>query len=238
MTTHISTSTAKSITPSQFTEASKLWFCSEPRHVHKNCKSALIWKDQTQKQRPLVQLCMDNEPSYTIQNIRTEDSKYMFIEISPGTTEQCSLLHGLDQYALDLVDNNCKAWFGKELTMDQITSMYVPVMQPTAQTINLRLSIQNCNVWRISHARRTYSPATLQDIWEGCQVVPCIAINGIYFKAREMGLSLTCSAILVLETTSLIPFHLSDDYKCEERTETCDMLPEHEDMESTISAHA
>lgn len=228
----------RTLLPQEVHEASKSWYCSEPYTNKKNGRSALIWSDAKRNYRPSIQLCMADEPSHIVNGVEVStSSSYMFLEVKPGTDEQFDLLNYLDRYAFDLAECNCNLWFGKNLTKEQIRSMYCPLINSETNTLTLRLPLRSCSVWKVSEARCRYSTGSLEDISIGCRVLPCISVNGIYFKAREMGLSVTCTALIVFESKKVMPFHLSEDYACEESDDTEDCLPEHDDCDATISMH-
>lgn len=239
MTTAKTDGNTRTLLPHEVQSASAEWHCSDPRANTKNGRSALIWSDANRKFRPSIQLCMADDPAHIVEGVEASTgSPYMFIQNKPGTNDQIALLHYLDQYACNLAEYNCNAWFDKNLTKEQIRSMYRPLVNSETNTVSLRLSLQSCSVWHVSEERCRYSAGSLDDIAVGCRVLPCISVNGIYFKAREMGLSVTCTALVVFEAKQAMPFHLGDSYTCEEESHDAGgSLPEHEDCDATALMH-
>ena len=223
--------------PHEVQKAACSWHCSDPCPNGKNGRSALIWSGVERTQRPLIQLCMPNE-ACTVENVdATANSRYMYIEIKPTTERQTALLHYLDRYACDLAENKCIEWFGKAFTAEQLQSMYRPLANNETNTYTLQVPLKDSSVWRVSEARCRYSVATLNDIQAGRRILPCISVNGIYFKTREMGLSVTCTALVVFDATEPMPFHLGEGYELEDDTFREETLPEHEDSDAALSVH-
>uniref|UniRef100_A0A6C0C0D8 Uncharacterized protein n=1 Tax=viral metagenome TaxID=1070528 RepID=A0A6C0C0D8_9ZZZZ len=218
--------------PQQVSEATELWHCTDPHQNKKNGRSALIRSSAKGGHRPQLQLCTVDDPSPIVKAVEVSTStSHMFVELAPGTKEQFDVLYTLDSYALNLAESNCNAWFGKTLTKDQISSMYKPLINSQTNTLLLRVPM-DCSVWRVAKARQRYSTGSITDLCLGCHVLPCISINGIFFKTREMGLSVTCSALIMFQSTTSIPFHLDDGYALEERDDNDNCLPEHYDCDT------
>jgi len=221
------TSTAKATLPCDVLSASGSWVCENPVPNGKNGRSALVWKGPQKTERPKVQLCSPEETCYEVVEVASSANggAYGYMEVRPSTQAQYSLLAQLDQYALDQASTKCQEWFGKVLPTETIRSMYRPLVGDGG-CVRLRLSLGSCNVWCVQPGGREYTDSCFEDIAAGCRVLPCVTVNGIYFKAREMGLSLTCSDVLLYPSKSW-PFHLSQPMS---RGEWPAGLPEHEDV--------
>ncbi len=206
------------------------WVCDNPIQNGANARSALIWDSRARKDRPRLQLVQPDEPCFRVCRTETPvpDARWRQFDAVPGCDAQQMYLARLDRYATDVAQRRCAEWFGKPLSEDSIGAMYRPIMHPDRRTLRLRLPVDSCRIWCVG-PNNTYQPGSLEDIAEGLTVLPCVTVNGIYFKAREMGLSLTCTDILVYSAPDVLPFHLLEPLQ---RAEPPDAhLPEHEECE-------
>lgn len=216
----------KAILPAEVVDASQQWCCDDPIPNGKNGRSSLLWSDSRRVCRPKVQLASPTENYYTIRKTNeAPDSGWGILEVSPGGDQQTNVLHQLDAYAMGISENKCMDWFGKMLTAQNIQNMYRPLIKDNG-TLRLRYSPASCNIWVILNGNQRYINGTQNDLFAGCTILPCITVNGIYFKMREMGLSVTCSDILVRPPVCL-PFHLDRPmtFGVDENV----VLPEHEE---------
>lgn len=220
---------AQTLLPSEIKDQTSKWYCSDPTPNGKNGRSVHIWSTAQRNSRPQIQLCSADEAWFTVEHMRPSTSgEYLFLDCVPGCPSQAASIDSLDEFALALVESKCSAWFGKSLTTEQIKSMYRPLLHN--RKVSLRVPIANCNVWKVSEARMSYSVDTLSGISPGCVVLPCITVNGIYFKTREMGLSITCTALLVYFQETRMPFHIDSRYSLDE-TPMRDALPEDDEAD-------
>ena len=215
--------TSKALLPVEFfSGAHAAWLCDTPSTAGKHGRSALIWSSAERNASPKLQLASPDEPGYRIERGPSESStNYMHIDAQPGNDNQRQVLGALDRYAIQQAEHNCKQWFGKSLSVDQLQSMYRPLLEESG-FVRLRFSRASCNVWCVQNGG--YVPGTPSDLECGGRIMPCVTLNGIYFKAREMGLSLTCSDMLVFPV-ACFPFHVPASLL--RPTPVC--LPEHED---------
>lgn len=206
------------------------WVCDNPVQNGSNARSALIWDSTARKERPRLQLVQPEEPCFRVCGTESPspNARWLHFDAMPGCDAQHVYLAHLDRYAMDVAEKRCAEWFGKPLSMDSIGAMYRPIVHPDRRTVRLRMPVDTCRVWCVG-PNNTYQPGTMEDITEGLTVLPCVTVNGIYFKAREMGLSLTCTDILVYSAPEALPFHLLEPLQ---RAEPPDShLPEHEECE-------
>ena len=227
------TSTVKAALPCDVFSASGSWVCEDPVPNGKNGRSALVWKGSQKMERPKVQLCSPEETCYEVVEVvnGSNGGAYGYMEVRPSTQAQYALLAQLDQYALDQAGTKCQEWFGKVLSADTIRSMYRPLVSDGG-CVRLRFSLGTCNVWCVQPGGREYTDSCFNDIAAGCRVLPCVTVNGIYFKTRVMGLSLTCSDVLLYPSKSW-PFHVSRPMS---RGECPTGLPEHEDASLEVQS--
>jgi hypothetical protein len=194
------------------------WYCGGPVLNDKHSRSAFIWTDETRRKRPKIQLCSPEEPCCAVVSVDVQDS-VVYALVRPRTDAQHALLTRLDEFAIELVQRKCGEWFGKALTPEHIKGMYRPLIH--RECLCLRMPVDACNVWKTSRNGKQYVEGCPRDLRAAGRILPCVTVNGIYFKAREMGLSLTCSDALFFAPAAPLPFHLPAAF------ETDDSLPEH-----------
>ena len=99
-----------------------------------------------------------------------------------------SQLDALDTAVLNIAQQNSQAFFGKELTRDQISDRYISPVKTSAQhpplfrpKINLA-GANPCRFWDATGCR-----AELPEYWAGAQVNSRICIKGLWFNAGQFG---------------------------------------------------
>ena len=223
------TMSAKALLPTEAASACASWRCDDPIPNGKHGRSALLWTNGERRQRPKVQLCTPDEPCCRVSGVVVPgDGKWGYVDVTPTTESQCDLLETLDQFAMELAHKKCVAWFGKPLTLEVISTMYKPIMASESAAARFRFDPANCSIWCVQPGGRSYANGSVADLVSGAVFLPCFTVNGIYFKAREMGLSLTCTDMLVYPTQNW-PFHLATPL-IPDVSGFPNTLPEHEDV--------
>ena len=208
----------KALLPSEALGLLPSWPCSSPVLSDKSSRSAFIWADEQRRRPPKLQLCLPEEPCFAVVSVEATAS-LVYALARPRTDAQYSFLARLDEYATELAQRKCGEWFGKTLASEHIKGMYRPLVHQGC--VRLRLP-ETCNVWKASRSGKSYTDACPQVLCAGGFLLPCVTLNGIYFNAREMGLSLTCSDALFFEPAVPLPFHLPAAFH-----ESAECLPEH-----------
>jgi hypothetical protein len=227
----------KAILPSEAAAACASWVCDDPVPNGRYGRSALLWKSAERRQRPKVQLCSPDEAFCRVAGVTIpEDGKWGYVDATPVTESQFALLRTLDQFATELAHEKCVPWFGKPLPLEVVASMYKPILAQDKVVARFRFDPSSCNIWCVQPGGRSYSDGSPSDLVAGAAFLPCLTVNGIYFKAREMGLSLTCTDMLVYPEAGW-PFQLASplvpDVSAAPAT-----LPEHEEgCERTAPEH-
>ena len=189
------------------------WTISRPIADGRHGRSVLI--NGTDGYAPKLQLADPTDDFFTIKEVQEQH-----VLLEPGSSEQVELLEKLDAFAIEQALTHCADWFGKQLTADTIQSLYRPL---TAEALRLRIS-RSCNFYVLERDR--YRTVTITQLQEGQRVLPCVQINGMYFKTREMGLSLGCSDLLVRLPPQPWPFRLAATVQ---PASGC-LLPEHDEL--------
>ena len=213
---------------------SAAWTCRDPV-VHGKGRSAFLHSQKDGNTPPKVQLCDPGKASFVIEKTAGVGEEYMHIIVTPNE-EQTDAITALDEYILNIAVNNCAKWFGKSLTAEQIRCMYLPTINSETHELRLRVPCNCQSLWCVSGDGLHYGHGTLGDLVPGCAVTPCVSLNGIYFKTRAMGLSLTVTDLLMYPNHEpAFPFHITENLS---RRAVKFELPEHDDISkecSTIS---
>lgn len=220
---------SKALLPSAVTSSLASWRCDDPVSNGKHGRSALLWSGAERRQRPKLQLCAPDDTYCRLRKVhRPEAGRWAYLEISLTSDAQRDLLALLDHYAMGVAHKKCLPWFEKPLSLDAIGSMYKPICAPESETLHIRFEPANCNIWRVLSDGVSYGGGADGDLAEGVSFLPCFTVNGIYFKSREMGLSLTCTDVLVYPAQEW-PFHLNATLL--PASASCGAsLPEHEEV--------
>ena len=210
-----------------------VWDTITLQQSHPSGRSVHFWVNERRQERPKVQLVCPGEPCFAASPVRGgEDSAWDQLAAEPATDAQAEFFAHLDNFAVDLASRQCMEWFGKSLSVDQITGMYRPLLRKPGSAINLHVRRSGCRVWNV-YPNDVYDTGSFASLATGSRVLPCVTINGIYFKAREMGLSLTCTDLLVYSRDAL-PFQLERPLIFRANVQT-EELPEHAEMHATRS---
>jgi hypothetical protein len=203
------------------------WTCQDPV-AHGKGRSAFLRGAQANAP-PKVQLCSPGETPFVVERTAEAGEEYMHVVVTPNENQAHSIA-ALDEYILSIAVQNCAKWFGKSLTAEQIRSMYTSTINPETQNLRLRVPCNCRNVWCISSDGTNYSRGTLDDLVPGCVITPCVSLNGIYFKTRAMGLSMTVTDLLVYPNCEpAFTFHVAEPLA---RRAVKFELPEHEEADT------
>lgn len=226
----------KALLAHEFHEAS--WICDNPVPSGPGGRSAFLWSDAERSEKPKVQLCHpENKPFYHVHSVSQSQSGkgYAYLHVAPGTAEQAQLLQQLDEYAIRQAEQNCLQWFGKALSLEHIQSMYSVILSPNTGGCKLRVDTSACNIWCVQPDGKNFTVGNHTHLRADARILPCITVNGIYFKAREMGLSLTCTEMLIYPETACsmrLPAQLNLKPTCLQVLD----LPEHEEGGAEIAS--
>ena len=204
------------------------WTCDNPQQNSRRGLSVLLWKDEKRLEKPKIQLARPDEPFPTVKGLTapsSQESPWFRLLLTLPTEEQKRFMQQLDAFAVDLASRKCREWFGKTLSTGEIQAMYRPLLQTEDSPLKLHVNRDQCNVWAL-HAKNLYTASTFSSLSAGSNLLPCVTVNGMYFKAREMGLSLSCTDILVCPSETF-PFTLNKHLSRADKNEAMDELPEH-----------
>ena len=135
------------------------------------------------------------------------DASRVSLCLRPTPVIQAQLAE-LDAAVLTLAHANAQAFFGKDLTPEQIQDRYVsPVKTSTSHPPLFRPKInltgqKPCRFWHANS--RAEAPVT----WAGAQVMPRICVKAIWFNAGQFGCLTEVHDAIVLESTDadMCPF--------------------------------
>ncbi len=121
----------------------------------------------------------------------------------------------LDEHIITYVQRNTTQWFGKELSIDDISRMSAPLMTNDSEII---VKIAKDSKCYMDNGTDVYKRVDINVIEEDHIIVPVVRMNGLYIASRHFTPSFTVQDILILgkeeKNTDSVPFSL-----CEEEEE-------------------
>ena len=117
----------------------------------------------------------------------------------------------LDNHIVRYVQKNTTSWFGKELSMEDISRMSAPLMTNDNEII---IKIANNTRCYLDNGTDIYNRVEINAIEEDHIIVPVVQMNGLYIASRHFTPSFTVKDILIVgrqeKNTDSVPFSLRD----------------------------
>jgi hypothetical protein len=207
-------------------EAFSDWHLDDPISNVKQGRSVLLWSSAKREARPKIQVVLPSEAPLKVLSVEMPGpaGKWGSVEVLVESKELLGFLQQLDAYTIATASSKCHGWFGKALACEHLQTMHRPLV--CDGRLRLRIDAQTCRFWAARGREKKYVESCMADLQKGHLLLPCVSVNGLYFKAREFGLSVSCSDALIYPCEPM-PFHLGEGP--EE-----DGLPEHEDEERSV----
>lgn len=200
-------------TPQNF----KSWVFTPPISKGSSGKIVYIHCDETKKSHPRIQLCRDGDPPLLCPfgmtsfsgEATTTSSARLTLDLSVTHDPLLEFLKAFDVLIQDVAYNYCKEWFNKELSREQIASLYRPCLTQKSDSfpaaLRTKVALKGSGgrpttilkVIKSSSGIMTYARGTSEDIKRGCEVWASVDVMSIYFMSNMFGCTLTVSDLLV-----------------------------------------
>jgi hypothetical protein len=189
---------------------------SDPTTNKKGGKSVYLYRSETIRTPPRIQLCADGE-----QKLRAPFGANSYEDNSTSrmnlafAIENENLLHffeELDLFIQKVAVQQCQPWFKKTLTEAEVNSMYRPCLTPSekgyAPLIRTKVNMTAPNQVRVWRAQgNAVVEGTPADITRTARYMPVITLQGCWFLSRQTGLTMTCTDLMVFpDTSKIFPF--------------------------------
>jgi hypothetical protein len=194
----------------------KLWDISS-LEVNKNGgKSCYIYASSDDKTSPRIQLCQDGEAQlkspFGLNSYNDSQTNRKNLEFSIVTPALEAFFRKVDEFALQTAKENSERWFKKTLSEDEIKSMYKPCLTENVNgyppTVRSKIAITSATtktrIWKVTdlaNNTREYEVGVPEDLNRNNRYIPIIAVAGVFFMQRIFGVSLTCTDIMVFESS-------------------------------------
>lgn len=214
-------------------------------YIHSNSSTSSSSKKSAVGPHPRIQLCKDNDPhlicpfglgsfqehkqqggggnGYTTTTAAapSSSSSRLTLDLSVTHPPLLEFLQALDSQIIDVAYSKCKEWFNKELTREQIASMYRPCLTQKSDsypaTIRTKLTLKGgagaggrpVSIWKVVEARDgtlTYASGTAENITRGSEVWASVDVTSMYFMSTLFGCTLTVADLLVFPSRQSFPF--------------------------------
>jgi hypothetical protein len=201
------------------------------RTVYIHNHSSSPQKKTSGSHHPRIQLCKDDDPRlicpFGLGNF--QDSKScpsstggrMTLDMSVTHTPLIEFFKALDSLIINVACRECNEWFSKNLTRQQITSMYRPCLTQKSDNypaaIRTKLTLKGgeggggrpVSIWKVieeSSGNIKYTPGSAKDITRGSEIWACVDVTSMYFMSTLFGCTLTVSDLLVYPPRQSFPF--------------------------------
>jgi hypothetical protein len=186
---------------------------TEPQVNKRGGRAVYVYRSETQRQPPRVQLCLDGEPqlrapfganSYEDSGSGTGRMNLAFAVESPALHK---FFEELDAFVQKVAFQNCQSWFKKFLTETEVTGMYRPCLSSNEKNysplVRTKINMSQPNqvrVWRARGGR--VEEGTPDDVQRSARFMPVVSISGLWYLSRLFGITLTCTDLVVFPDTS------------------------------------
>lgn len=146
-----------------------------------------------------------------------------------NSTSLETLLNALDSKNISIATERSPEWFRKEIDIEAIRSMYVPLVKPPAKpdacsTVKVKVKCESeqypTNIFVVhgvdENGQLTYSTGTTDDLTRNAKCLVIVETVGLWFMQRQFGMSLTATEIMVWpvkKTRGIDAFKMSDSIK-------------------------
>ena len=214
------------------TEARKnlgTWCFSPPVKNAHGGLSVYLNESEHSTARPIVQCVGANEARlrapFGVSSFQGEGIKNdrMNLEFTAESTELVAFFKALDEAVQAVALQRCANWFKKELSKEEIASLYKPILTekegytPTFRT-KINVGKRPAKIHRAvdsgGSGKFEYAPGTLNDVTPDARFCPVIEISGMWFMSRMFGVSLATTHVIVYpsEMSATWPF-VGIDYR-------------------------
>lgn len=194
-------------------------------------RTSYVVKSKDDPNRPRYQLASKTDPllrtPYGISkpfDEKQQDSDRKSLDMSIESDALLEVLKKLDEHNVNVAFENCKLWFGKDLTRQHIEFMYRPLVtldkegkyKPTFRTkINVNAgSNQASRFFSIDETDTAvrYVQKDSSLLTKGSRVVPVVDVASLWFSSTQFGMTLECTEIIVFPSSQReqFPFQWGD----------------------------
>lgn len=166
-----------------------------------------------------------------------QDSNRRTLEVTIESEDLLKFLQKLDEHNKTIAHKMSESWFKKQLDMDQIKNMYVPlVKEPTKEgekhTVRVKVKCAEypTNIFAVRSDKEVfeYEKSTHNDLTKNVKCMVMAETVGLWFMSRQFGMSLTATDIVVWpnkRTTGIQAFSFSNSTV----KESCNVISMSED---------
>lgn len=193
--------------------ASKDFVANAPVRVGTRCMHVHICLRRQEQQRPIFQLCCNDDPKLSaplglttyLDEIGATRTRLAFQLRHPALISSIAFL---DEFIKKLAFTKCKEWFGKELSEQEVSSLYEPLLKNGEEpALQAMVDLQALKVWKAKEG--TYTLGCLEDMKRMAGCWPNIALSHVWFLPQRFGCALQCVDILIFDQAPEFPFRTS-----------------------------
>lgn len=154
-----------------------------------------------------------------------QDPNRRTLEVTIESPALLTFLQKLDARNMTVAHERCESWFKKQMDMDQIKNMYVPLVKPPQKegmkpTVRVKVKCgggRETNIFDVQRAEGNtfeYNKTSHQDLTKNTKCMVMVETVGLWFMSRQFGMSLNASDILVWpskQTSGIKAFTFSSD---------------------------
>lgn len=133
------------------------------------------------------------------------------LDMSIETDELLENLSILDEHNIRIAAANCKKWFKRDLSEDQIRFMYRPIVKPDNSgkgyrpMFRTKINVKNrgnmnAKIFEIREKdgkQIEYIPRDASFVKRGARVVPIVEVGSLWFTTHQFGMTLECTDLIV-----------------------------------------
>lgn len=195
---------------------------TEPLVNKRGGRAVYVYRSETQRHPPKVQLCLDGETQLRAPfgaNSYEDNAggggsasgrmNLAFAVESPGLQQ---FFEDLDVFVQKVAFQNCQSWFKKFLTETEVASMYRPCLSPNeknyAPLVRTKINMSPPNQVRVWRARgNRVEEGSPDDVQRTARFMPVVSLSGLWYLSRLFGVTLTCTDLVVFpDTSKIFPF--------------------------------
>lgn len=190
----------------------KGWFYKDPSKGGKGNMSIYIDESTSSKRSPKFQLGEKMRAPFGVRMTDYEgrsDGPRKNLELAVEDAALIKFMDSIDHQTIAHAAKHSKELFRKELTEEQLATLYRRTAQPDdtgrfAPLMRLKVTMpgqkQPTRIWRYTKnplGSPEYVPGEVEDLKKGCHVTPVVELSSIWFASNMFGVTINATDLLV-----------------------------------------
>lgn len=139
--------------------------------------------------------------------VGSTNTSRLTLDVTIETDEVREWLSSLDTKNKEAAKHNCQEWFKKSIEESKINEMYSPIVREASSdkykpTVRVKVQTDGDRATRVflchpGEGELNYDEGSHKDLRKGCKLLVICETSGLWFQARQFGMSFSATEIFV-----------------------------------------